>query len=136
MRYIDSGAVRQREVYRRRLTSVIFRDPASVHRENSSWKGQEGVHSHTQLIYPFTLSPLLIVALQKKYGDRCKCLPKDHDLTTPNVFGCTTPWLSILTSNTSDANLSSISKGLIVQSCGTEKTHDGKAGTPNQNEGK
>jgi hypothetical protein len=62
-----------------------------------------------------------------------KCLPKDHDLTTPNFFGCTTPWLSILTSNTSDANLSSISKGV---NCGTEKTHDGKAGAPNQNEGK
>ena len=39
-------------------------------------------------------------------GNVKKRLPKDHDVTIPDLFGCTASWLSILTGNPTDADLS------------------------------
>jgi hypothetical protein len=75
------------------------------------------VHSvRAQLHYPLTLSPLEIVGLQREEdgGIAEKCLPEDHDVMISNLFSCTTPWLSILTGNPSDADLSRVSARRLI----------------------
>jgi len=56
--------------------------------------------------YPFTLSPLLVVRLRRRVKTLGSALPKNHDVTIPNLFSCTAPWLSILTGNSANADLS------------------------------
>ena len=57
--------------------------------------------------YPFTLSPLLVYHMNRNEVETLRsALPKDHDVTIPNLLDCTASWLSILTGNPTDADLS------------------------------
>ena len=61
-------------------------------------------------------------------------LPKDHDVTIPDLFGCTASWLSILTGNSTDADLSPCEPERTVERKVMEETNHRETSSPGQDE--
>jgi len=82
---------------------------------------------------------------KKKKREAPRALPKNHNVAVPNLFGCTTPRLGVLTGNAPDANLSPrpasarIGQNLHVRVLGRyegNRTYDRETGAPDQDERK
>lgn len=84
------------------------------------------------LTHPFTLSPLWENSVDEPIWERgIKNSPETQHFPIPNFFVTATPWLGILTSDSSNSNLAFV---IHMQCLPIRGTYDRKSSTPDENQ--